>query len=337
MPVGSAEIELAEIRKFSRFARVVNTGLNQINGLSRAHGHDRQSLSKRKLGTPRRLGRAIFETIRKSVIYDDPPSGWDDLLESGTDNLMLTVDKHTASIPWELAHDGDSFLLDKLQITRRITIQDYSWTAGIGTPAEQDLKDVVVVGLNHEGFPDELDFAETEAFAVAERLRHLDYHVVGDAPIVGRDATRENVMKALKNHGNQLFAFHFTGHGSGSALALSDRDLTISSLRSCLEPCGAPYLTFLNACSTGHIDRSGFVEGLASLGGNQIIASSWSIYEDAATIFADTFYGKVKAGFPVAKAMKEAREKLKRRGTYELTWRAFVAYGPEVPLIEPNP
>ena len=332
MALGSAEIELGEIRNYPRFVRRIARKLSEINGLSREHGLKPNRLAKGRMRTPKALGRLIFDEVRTSFEIRQKPRAWTEIFEHGTDNLMLTVDRRTANIPWELAHDGQSFMFDNLQVTRRIFLQQYAWTAGVGTPAEQELKDVVVVGLNYERTVDELAFAETEASAVCERLRSLGYNVVGGGALTGSDATHENVVRALKNRGRPLFGFHFTGHGSGKSLALFDSNLTISQMRECFRSAGAPFLTFLNACSTGQIDRSGFVEVIAAMGGNEIIASFWSIYEDAATVFADTFYDRIKKGFHIAKAMSEARNKLRRRGSYDLTWPAFVAYGPELQL-----
>ena len=334
MALGSAEIELGEIKNYPRFARRITRKLSEINGLSREYGFKHKGLAKGKLRTPKALGRLIFDELAASFALRHKPRWWDEIFEHGTDNLTLTVDRHTANIPWELAHDGQSFMFENLQVTRRIHLQRYAWTAGVGTPAEQDMKDVVVVGLNYEKTEDELDFAETEASAVSERLRKLGYNIVGGGALMGSSATHENVVKALKNRGQPLFAFHFTGHGSGKSLALVDRNLTISQIRECFGKGGAPFLTFLNACSTGQIDRSGFVEAIAAMGGNEIIASFWSIYEDAATVFADTFYDRIDKGFHIAQAMSESREKLRRRGSHELTWPAFVAYGPELQLAK---
>jgi len=282
------------------------------------------------------LGRRLFKTMRNTFAYKTWPSTWNEFFESDTDRVTITVDQNTAPIPWELAHDGREYLCTKYKITRRLRIRT-DWVGG-DNPRENRRKNALVIGLDYADYYrsnlPRLAGPEDEAHAVASRLKGLGYRILGEGPVTGKRATLSNMIRLLKNDGNALGVFHFAGHGSGDALCLADRDLTIPHLRHCFSHMDAPFLTFLNACSTNQIDRTGLVKAITSDGGDQIIATFWSVYDEPATEFANAFYAEMEpeTRVPVPDAVYSARRRLMGRYKSRYTWPAFVAYGGEFPL-----
>lgn len=328
VPRGSSEVEIGRVKSLKMLRDSSVSDLTKLNKLSRARSSHK--IKKRdEIKTAKKLGRRIFSQMRNE--YKGKVT-WDNFFESNTDRVTITVDQNTAQIPWELAYDGKDFLCTRFRVTRRLSILT-NWIGG-QTPKEMGIKKALVVGLNYAEGRDglkELDFPEAEAHDIASRLDNLGYILVSGGPVTGKKATLNKVTQLLKNNG-PLAAFHFTGHGSGSSLSLFDRELTAQRLKKCFSSTGAPFLTFLNACSTNQFDRTGLVKIVAENGGDQIIASFWSIFDDASTKFADLFYDLIKQGISIPDAVYEARLKLKTLRSYQHTWPAFVVYGGELPL-----
>lgn len=89
-------------------------------------------------------------------------------------------------------------------------------------------------------------------------------------------------------------------------------------------------LVFLNACESGQqapslTDWGGWPKTFWGAGAGAFIGTSWSVRENPAAAFAETFYDSFLAGSTLAAATTSARTKAK---TFrDASWLAFVAYG----------
>ena len=91
-----------------------------------------------------------------------------------------------------------------------------------------------------------------------------------------------------------------------------------------------PDVVFLNCCSLGRIGLHRMAAGLArefmAIGVRALIAAAWPIDDNAARVFAETFYRELIAGRPLGDTITRARNVCAEVGGRE-TWAAYQCYG----------
>jgi CHAT domain-containing protein len=158
----------------------------------------------------------------------------------------------------------------------------------------------------------------------------------------GRDATYDNVFKALRQGRYQIV--HFNGHAifdeknqHASALVLNDRNMTTGEVQRYLAK-SPPILCFINACETAKIGVSrGWKDRYDIFGlarafletGAYLLGSRWKVSDKAAAGFAKKFYTSLlKEGKPLGKAILEARKACREESPLdELAWANYTLYG----------
>lgn len=98
---------------------------------------------------------------------------------------------------------------------------------------------------------------------------------------------------------------------------------------------GRPHtLVFLNACQTGRSGEglagvSGFADAFirpaTRLGAGAFIGALWSVDDNLALTFAETFYASLKNGLTLVEAVREARKACNAQ--HDFTWLAYTVYG----------
>ena len=91
-----------------------------------------------------------------------------------------------------------------------------------------------------------------------------------------------------------------------------------------------PDVVFLNCCSLGRIGLHRMAAGLArefmAIGVRALVAAAWPIDDNAARVFAETFYRELIAGRPLGDTITRARNVCAEVGGRE-TWAAYQCYG----------
>ena len=91
-----------------------------------------------------------------------------------------------------------------------------------------------------------------------------------------------------------------------------------------------PDVVFLNCCSLGRIGLHRMAAGLArefmSIGVRALVAAAWPIDDNAARVFAETFYRELIAGRPLGDTVTRARNMCAEVGGRQ-TWAAYQCYG----------
>ncbi len=91
-----------------------------------------------------------------------------------------------------------------------------------------------------------------------------------------------------------------------------------------------PDVVFLNCCSLGRIGLHRMAAGLArefmAIGVRALVAAAWPIDDNAARVFAETFYRELIAGRPLGDTITRARNMCAEVGGRE-TWAAYQCYG----------
>ncbi len=264
----------------------------------------------------RALGRDLFETLLPGDVrrlYDSARS----LQPDGILDVVITstID-WVADKPWELAFDPSrrEYLATSCgNIVRNV------FTA---VPAERPARrrsgrlDLLVVSSRPQGVPEIAIHEETARLRAAfqplldARLARIE--------VLPR-ATPEKLQRRLAE--GRIDVLHFIGHGAfdaesreGSVL-MEDasgrpRALGFEPFRQIVCRRGLR-LVFLTACETGRGGRSDWNRGVApalvAAGLPAVVANQYSVLDEAATVFAGSFYAQLARGAALADAAREAR------------------------------
>jgi hypothetical protein len=226
--------------------------------------------------------------------------------------VVLEVQDH--DIPWELVHDDQGFIANRVAFGRRLPRPSQSRQ----TSAPKRIQ-VAVIGDPSQDLPD----AREEANLIAQRCEDAiaklknRFAISGDVIVMlGQDATKEAVLfDLLMEPSVQLDLFHYAGHAKhdpsnpeNTSLALSDGDLRGFEARNL----ASSPIVFVNGCRAAAGDVSdtttfGAVSGLAAEfiagGARSYIAPLWPIVDSEARRFASVFYERVMIGDTVGEAI----------------------------------
>ncbi len=250
-------------------------------------------------------------------------------------DVSLIISTNDSQIPWELLHDGQSFLGLRAPITRRLMVT--RWVAG--PEGSVTAEPTFLIISNPLG---DLPEADTEA---DELMALLDARGIAYDLLRGSRATYIGVQQALVS--GRYEVIHYTGHAffegehpdrSGLHLA-GGRNLPASQIEGILR--GRP-IVFLNACSSarqGEAQEVGWevgytgpqAEGLASAfvsgGAAGFLGAQWPIFDAGSRDFAINFYGALLNGASTGDAIQAARSIVREHRPTDATWASFIFYG----------
>ena len=296
-----------------------------------------------------RLGHTLFQLL---VPLELKP------FLSGTDRAVLKLDDRTAPIPWELLDtdpsDGSNQIAGALRpwsirtkLLRTLSTENFR-----NNPLDANAEDaVLIIGApNTEGtaYPP-LEGAKREALAVAQLLGGPAGVAPGLLQALVNDAEFDVVIGALMARPYRIV--HVAGHGAPKQIdpqtgALVSKGGVVLSQGVFLGPDEiqkletVPELVFVNCCHLGGHDAkqvlsltqpvafaAGMADELIQMGVRCVVAAGWAVDDDAAEIFATTFYGALLAGRPFIDAVGQAREATWLRVPGSKTWAAYQCYG----------
>ena len=267
----------------------------------------------------------------------------------GTDRMVLELDEHTSTIPWELLDPpagrragGDlrpwairTKLLRKMRKSSfRALVQDAGaedHVLVVGEPALHDPRYAALPG------------ALAEARAVTATFKGPR----------GVDPTRVHLVEQGEAAAilNALFARHYrivhvAGHGEpGREGGLVMSDGTFLGPREIGQMRTVPELVFVNCCHLAArdeppvagaaaplpMDRVAFAasvaDALIEVGVRCVVAAGWAVEDEPAKCFASTLYRELLAGRPFIQAVAQAREDAWRHADGGNTWAAYQCYG----------
>ena len=268
-------------------------------------------------------------------------------------NVVFVLDAETSAYPWELMTDsGDSPLCTRLRMVRQLQSATFRQHIRVTTS-----RNALIVGDPKVTPPfQQLDGAVLEADIVEKKLEATTSHP-RDAfrPVrVHAGATARDVFAALFARPYRII--HLAGHGEYRAATGSARErsgmvldngvfLTAAEVRKMAQ---VPELVFLNCCSIGQtgpepVDvpyrpynrlAASISRELIEMGVRAVVAAGWAVRDDAALVFAETFYDEMLNGATFGRALMEARIATWRRFKDSNTWGAYQAYGdPDFRLV----
>jgi CHAT domain-containing protein len=277
------------------------------------------------------------------------------------DKVILVLDSYTANLPWELMLADDVPLAARTSLVRQLSSSRYR----MGVRQTTDRRAYVIGNPSVAGFaaafppedktdaptkdPPSLTAAEEEAWAVHGQLSSHDYKVT---TAIGLDVDAYAVVNALYRHPYRVL--HIAAHGvfeskhldggRRTGVVLSDGLLITAAEIGAMEV--VPDLVFLNCCHIGQVSTSlpnysrlaaSLSRELIDMGVRAVVAAGWAVDDDAAALFAETFYGALlddNAQF--GDAVFTARKRVYQRFPQSITWGAYQAYGDPGWRIEPR-
>lgn len=286
------------------------------------------------------VGRFLFAQLLPPIIQQ--------ALRTLAPGDALTIATNDPAVPWELMHDGESYLALKFALARQLLTQQprlqpsqprhTRWaTLLIGNPTgdlPQASQEIEQLAQLLEGVP--------ETARPRLLLRHR--------------ATRALVLQELSSGRYDLI--HYSGHAhfdatqpAATGLILADGEvLTLQEIEQHLS--GQPVI-FLNGCESARgltlpistaDDEAGLTylgvaaQGLATAfiggGAQAFIGAFWPILDAGSQSFALTFYRLATQGVALDEALRRTRELVRAANPQNPLWASYSLYGdPTLPVM----
>ena len=223
-------------------------------------------------------------------------------------------------LPFAALYDGERYLNDDYQLS---TIPSGSVLQFLPEETQGESATAFVIG--NEGYPP-LKYAEKEAGAIADLYE--EHALVGDAATIA----------AFRNAAGKAGIIHFAGHAGldrrtpvASGLLLDDGYLTIRDMYAL--DLSRSELVVLSACNTNIGPQSRGDDMIAlnraflSAGASTVVASLWSVNDEAASQLMLAFHENLQQGVNTAEALRQAQIKTRRDFPNPKYWAAFVLTG----------
>lgn len=281
----------------------------------------------------RKIGQLLFDQLFPSEVKTK-------IRSTESKFLILSIDELLVQIPWELLHDGSSFLSVKFALGRVVrTRQKFNQNKlrGVGSPVR------MLILADPTG---DLDSAYREGVSIRNELekkvKAIKIHL----------KTTDVDSQFLKKNIRDFDLVHFAGHAeynlsdpSKSGWLLKDEKFTSKDILALGESGQFPMVVFSNACQSGmtkewSIDGNfeGKIYGLANAfllsGVKHYIGTFWQILDEPSAYFSKHFYQSVLQDMPMGEALRLARLKLiEKYGDTSIVWASYMLYGdPSVSL-----
>jgi CHAT domain/Ternary complex associated domain 7 len=278
------------------------------------------------------VGTNLFERLFPNELQQRLWDSWN--VDDPADRITsIFIQSHEPWIPWELCkligrQNGKivegPFLCEAFELTR--------WFPSLGYRTSLSLDNVAVVVPQDSKLP----FAATELSYLLS-LKSAQERKVTQVP-----AQFATVIGALSE--GTYDGWHFSGHGAFSAddpdkcqmILEQGKWLTPGNLTGKTANFGNAHpVVFLNACQIGQggmslTDIGGWASRFLRAGSDDMegagafIGAFWSIYDEAAFSFAKALYTRLLGGMPIGRAVKEARQEIKKPD--DPTWLAYTVF-----------
>jgi len=269
-------------------------------------------------------------------------------------DMVLVLNDTAARYPWEMMQErpmaddtphGRKPLAVQAGMVRQLLVEKFR--ERVVTARETT---ALVIGNPTTPFTN-LPAAEQEAHEVEKALKGAGYTVI---PLIGSDATGPAILTELFARDYRIV--HLAGHGvldyrppvpcgschqptdgtSVTGMVIGENQfLTAAQIRQMRT---VPQLVFVNCCHLGKVDNRQAPRNLPNLAANVatelirmgvrgVVAAGWAVQDDAAALFAATFYREMLSGTPFGQAVHAARAATYAAHPEANTWGAYQCYG----------
>jgi CHAT domain-containing protein len=248
--------------------------------------------------------------------------------------LGLTAAPALAGLPWEFLHDPNiNTYLAQMQRTSIVRFLDVPYPEPVPL-ARTPLRVLVVIS-------DPSDLTSLDVTAEWQRVAGSMQAGVADGDVVVDQLPARMPMIRDWLEDNEVHILHFIGHGEydptlhegflyfTDEAGMSER-VRASRLGTALGAHDPLRLVVLNACRSGWARTggafNGLAQGLIQQGCVAVVAMQFPISDEAAAVFAETFYRELVNGSPIDKAVVRSRQALMDREQTAVEWATPVVF-----------
>ena len=251
--------------------------------------------------------------------------------------LAINVDASLAHLPWEVLHNGKSFLVERIG-TPVVPVRWLNLPTATPVLKEESLR-VLFMATAPDDVQPVLDFEREEA----EILRFMAEEEVPLTLRVEESGCVKEMGKLWRKYADGTFdVFHLTGHASireGRPFFITESETGTREESTAEEIFRAmsarlPRLVFLSGCRTAQADNQGEVaslaEALARLGLPAVLGWGQPVYDISATVAAAQLYQRLAAGFSLGEALSETYRYLREENIPD--WHLLRLYTRDIDL-----
>jgi len=228
--------------------------------------------------------------------------------------LAIQTGQKLAHLPWEVLHDGQTFLVQRVNPVV-VPVRWVDHPGEVGDTEARPLR-VLFMATAPQGVKPALDFEQEEGTILQD---------TADYPItlrVEESGCVAELGKLWRRYREPFDVFHLTGHAS-----INQTEPYFITETETGEPLQAkaaeiaealqfrfPPLVFLSGCRTGEAGNQGAISSLAEAligyGAKAVLGWGRPVTDTGATVAAAYLYGRLAAGFQVAEALASTYQKL---------------------------
>ena len=310
-----------------------NRSMDELSEDSRSKRRDLEETQESSTPTAVNSLRGLYDVIIGPIA---------DLLHG--DQLIIVPDGPFCLFPYSALSESTRIrTVPSLTALKLITgaPEDFHFTTGALVVGDPCLKEVSITHTDQFGEPlwKQLGYAREEAKMVGKLLN--------TTPLIGIDATKDEVLKRLKS----VALVHIAAHGctrtgeivltpksdrTSQILEKQDFILTMSDVQAV---CLRARLVVLSCCHSGRGEvKSEGVVGLARAflcaGARSVLVSLWAIDDEATLMFMRNFYQHLADGTRASVALHQAMKSLRESQEFRAVkyWAPFVLIGDDVSL-----
>ncbi|MDM9582501.1 tetratricopeptide repeat protein [Nostoc sp. GT001] len=235
------------------------------------------------------------------------------------EGLVIAIDteQKLAHLPWEVLHDGQDFLVKRVNPV----VLPLRWIEKETEPFSVEARQlrVLFMATDPEDVQPKLEFEQEEARILADTR---DFAV--DLRVEESGCVSE-LGKVWSRYFNDFDVFHLTGHASITSEApytpyfiteteIGERHETTAAELAEVFRFRFPKLVFLSGCRTGQAPDKGAVpsmaEALIAQGARAVLSWGRPVEDRTATAAAAHLYGKLAAGYQLAEALASTYQQL---------------------------
>ncbi len=231
--------------------------------------------------------------------------------------IAIDTDKQLAHLPWEVLHDGEDFLVKRVNPV----VLPLRWIEKETEPFAVEARQlrVLFMATDPEDVQPKLEFEQEEAIILADTR---DFAV--DLRVEESGCVSE-LGKVWSRYLDDFDVFHLTGHASIKDEApytpyfiteteIGERHETTAAELAEVFRFRFPKLVFLSGCRTGQAPDKGAVpsmaEALIAQGARAVLSWGRPVEDRTATAAAAHLYGKLAAGYELAQALASTYQQL---------------------------
>ncbi|MBF0497797.1 MAG: CHAT domain-containing protein, partial [Deltaproteobacteria bacterium] len=323
--LGAEEQTVRQVEEVAAAMPEVDELLNQLTGLL-ATVDDKGRLDKKKVARLVEYGQRLYQLLLPEGVRAC-------LKETSVEDLVVSVDDQLIKVPWELLHDGETFLCLRFNMGRIVVTQRP--VVDRRRQLRPPLKMLVAVDPSGD-----LSSAQAEGQLIKTGMDRVWGKI--QCELWNKDITQERV----KQHIEEYDLVHYAGHAdynqfnpSLSGWMLQDGKLITSDIVDLAQTVTLPALVFSNSCQSGQTSAwqaddliknriHGLADAFLMSGVQHYVGAFWNVYDRPSADFAMEFYSGLVKGMPVGQALRQARLKIiERHGMGEAVWAGYILYG----------